>query len=144
MPARNSSMELSTPEADAQPSATRRKSGRVVKKPDSVATNTTKRKRNAAGNGDVEMVDDASDDSEESEEEEEDADEEELRERKKRARGQKKATTKPAAKKARAANGEPVRLAIRPNPAKKARAKPKSQNQFANAEAVGGLYGEFL
>jgi cohesin complex subunit SA-1/2 len=140
MPARNSSMELSSPEIDVQQSATRRKSGRVVRKPDSVAAASTKRKRNATEGGDIEM-EDASDDSEESDEEE--PDEEELKEqRKKRARSQKKAPSKPATKKAKAANGEPVRLAIRPNPTKKSRAKPKLPNQIADAEAVGGLYGE--
>jgi len=127
--------------ADAHPSATRRKSGRVVKQPDSIAAASAKRKRNATDNEDVEMGEDASDESEESEESEEEPDEEELKERKKRARSQKKAPTKPAAKKAKAANGEPVRLAIRPNPTKKSRAKPRP-NQVADAEAVGGLYGE--
>jgi cohesin complex subunit SA-1/2 len=140
MPARNSSMELSSPEVDVQQSATRRKSGRVVKKPDSVATASSKRKRNATEGADIDM-EDASDESEESEDDEPDA--EELKEqRKKRARSQKKAPSKPAAKKAKSANGEPVRLAIRPNPTKKSRAKPKPQNQFGDAEAVGGLYGQ--
>jgi cohesin complex subunit SA-1/2 len=133
-------MELSSPEADVQQSATRRKSGRVVKKPDSIAAASTKRKRNAAEGEDVEMGD-ASDESDESDEDE--ADEEELKEqRKRRARTQKKAPSKPAAKKAKSANGEPVRLAIRPNPTKKSRAKPRPQNQFADAEAVGGIYGQ--
>jgi cohesin complex subunit SA-1/2 len=140
MPARNSSMDLSSPEAEPTQGATRRKSGRVVKKPDNIAAASSKRKRNAAETEDVDIGDDASEESEESDDDE--ADEEEVKERRKRARNQKKTNnTKPAAKKAKAANGEPVRLAIRPNPTKKSRAKPRPQN-LADAEAAGGLYGE--
>ncbi|KAF2425743.1 STAG-domain-containing protein [Tothia fuscella] len=86
------------------------------------------------------MDEDAS--SDEEEEQEDEPDEEELKEKRKRARNAtKKATSKPAAKKAKATNGEPVRLAIRPAALKKRR-KAKPQLQVADAESVGGLYAE--
>ena len=60
MPARNSSMEVSSPAAaDAPSTSARRKSGRVTKKPEQFGT-TTKRKRNENGGDDMEG-DDASD-----------------------------------------------------------------------------------
>jgi cohesin complex subunit SA-1/2 len=138
MPARDSSMDLSSPANDAQSTATRRKSGRVVKQPETLAASSTKRKRPTPENEDAEGEDeDASEGEEDSDESE--PDEEELRERRKRTKKQSNAK-KPVPKKAKQANGEPVRLAIRPAAPKKAR-KAKPQHKVADAESVGGLYG---
>lgn len=133
-------MEFSSPETDFERGASRRKSGRVVKQPDSLIA-SSKRKRTAAEGEDAD-VEDASEDGESSEDGE--PDEEELREQKKRARKPQKkapAANKPAAKKAKQTNGEPVRLAIRSVVPKRSRSK-KPQHKVADAEAVGGLYGK--
>ena len=140
MPARNSSMEVSSPAAaDAPSTSARRKSGRVTKKPEQFGT-TTKRKRNENGGDDMEG-DDASD-ADSSEDEDGEPDEEEMKEKRKRARTSNAAKTKaPAKKKAKAVNGAPVSLAIRPAKSAPKRRKPQ-QATAADAEGVGGLYGK--
>lgn len=144
MPARNSSMEVSSPAAEDAPSAsTRRKSGRVVKAPEILGA-TSKRKR-AETNGDDDDGDEASDVAD-SEDEEAEPDEEELKEKRRRVRtsgaGKPRA---PAKKKAKSVNGDPVSLAIRPakSAPKRAPAKRKpAQATVVDAENAGGLYGE--
>lgn len=145
MPARNSSMELPSPVPESTGASTRRKSGRVAQKPQVLSPSSaagSKRKRGDADT-DVEMGDAAEEDEEEesSEESEGEPDPEELKERRKKARNQKKAAPKkPAPKKAKQTNGNTLSLAIRSAKPKASRKKP--QHQTADAEAVGGLYGE--
>lgn len=140
-------MELSSPEAETdQAGASRRKSGRVVKAPENLIS-SSKRKRTQVDGEDLD-IEDASEESEVSDDGE--PDEEELKEKKKRANARKPhkktpatAANKPAAKKAKQTNGDAVRLAIRSAAPKKPRAKSsKLQHKVADAEAVGGLYGE--
>ncbi|GME28234.1 Armadillo-like helical [Neofusicoccum parvum] len=152
-------MEPSSPDVDAQTRApaenttSRRKSGRVTKKPETIYSTaptpaTTKRKRGA--DEDVDDEDNAHDDDEDEEDEddssESEPDDEEVRDkqRKKKRQAAAKAKStpqkKPAAKKSRP-NGDTLSLAIRPaTKAKKAR-KPRP-SKVAAAEEVGGLYGE--
>ncbi|EKG16453.1 Armadillo-like helical [Macrophomina phaseolina MS6] len=156
-------MEPSSPDADAQQTrsspaadnnttstATRRKSGRVTKKPETIystaPTPAAKRKRGAYA--DAQHEHDEDDDSEEDDESSEgEPDDEEVREkqRKKKRQAAAKAKStpqkKPAAKKSKP-NGDTLSLAIRPaaNKAKKPR-KPRP-SKVAAAEEVGGLYGE--
>ena len=149
MPARNSSMELSSPDPESTGVSTRRKSGRVSQKPKllSPSSATGNKRKRGHGDTDVEMDDTGDEDEEESSEESEDEpDAEELKERRQKARqakkvAPKKPASKPAAKKAKQTNGDTVSLAIRPAKSKAPRKKP--QHQTADAEAVGGLYGEF-
>ncbi|KAI9655938.1 MAG: hypothetical protein M1831_004783 [Alyxoria varia] len=151
MPARLSSMELSpssNPEQDPTSQPSRRKSGRVSKKPEHLSSsfNATKRKRAEARaddvDGDVDM-NDASD--AEANESEDDPDEEELREKLRKARrasGSKKSKAQPAPKKAKPNGATTTNLAIRP--AKKPASKPRKaarRGQIPSAEKVGGLYG---
>jgi cohesin complex subunit SA-1/2 len=131
-------MVLSSPAADAPSKATRRKSGRVSKKPDTFGA-SAKRKRNDTGD-DVD-VDDASD-AESSEESEGEPDEEEPKEQRKRAKKATAAKPKaPAKKKAKAVNGEAVSLAIRPAKSAPRRRKPQAA-MATDAETTGGLYGK--
>jgi cohesin complex subunit SA-1/2 len=146
MPARNSSMEVSSPTAEDAPSkSTRRKSGRVVKAPEVLGA-TSKRKR-AETNGGNDEGDDASD-AEDSEDDEAEPDEEELKEKRKRVRTSTATKSKaPAKKKAKSVDGEPVSLAIRPakSAPKRAPAKRKpAQATVADAESAGGLYGKSI
>lgn len=142
-------MELSSLDPESTGASTRR-SGRVSHKPKVLSPSSatgSKRKRGDADT-DVEMEDAGGEDEEEeeSEESEGEPDPEELKERRKKAKTQKKAApkkpsaAKPAAKKAKQTNGDTVSLAIRPAKPKAPRKKP--QHQTADAEAVGGLYGE--
>jgi len=136
-------MELSDPDNSASNATLRRKSGRVVKKPEVFTppppAGGAKRKRVANDDEDEEMID-ASEDDVESDEGE--PDEEEMREKKRKAR--KAAARKPAAKKPKA-NGE-VNLAIRPAANAKAKRPRKARPQKrvgrvgVDAEEVGGLY----
>lgn len=132
-------MEASSPDGEAR-GATRRKSGRVVRRPDTlIPSSATKRKRGEDESDDSEMEHASEADIEEPEEDE--PDEEELKERKRRAKKAK--TSKPAAKKAKSTvNGQAVKsLAIRPaTGAAKGKKKAEAQ-QNAAAEAAGGLYG---
>lgn len=134
-------MEASSPDGESR-RATRRKSGRVVRKPDTlISSSATKRKRSEDESDDVEMEDASEADIEEPDEDE--PDEEELKERKRRTKKAK--TSKPATKRAKSnVNGQAVRsLAIRPAAgAAKGKKKVKAQ-QNAAAEAAGGLYGMF-
>lgn len=149
MPARNSSMELSSPDPEST-GASRRRSGRVSQKPKVLSPSSatgSKRKRGDVDT-DVEMedADEEDEEEEESEESEGEPDPEELKERRRKAKTQKQAAprkpaaAKPAAKKAKQTNGDTVSLAIRPAKSKAPRKKP--QHQTVDAEAVGGLYGE--
>lgn len=131
-------MELSSPTQDGPATATRRKSGRVSKKPETFGA-PTKRKRNENTGDDVE-VEDASD-AESDDEPESEPDEEELKEKRRRAKKANATTTKaPAKKKAKAVNGTAVNLAIRPAKSAPKRRKPQ-QATADDAESVGGLYG---
>jgi len=145
-------MELSSPDPESTQASTRRKSGRVAAKPKALSPSASatgsKRKRGDADT-DVDMEDGGEEDEDEeesSEESESEPDPEELKERRKLANKKKKAApkkpaaAKPAAKKAKQTNGDTVSLAIRPANSKAPR--KKSQHQTADAEAVGGLYGE--
>lgn len=144
MPARLSSMELSSPsnpdvDASAQPS--RRKSGRVHKKPEFLSPGSAgKRKRDARETGDADGGADMNDESED--ENDDDADEEELREQRRKKKRVNKDRSRPTAKKKRMANGITLggsSILVR-RPANKA-AKSKNASSDAAAE-VGGLYGE--
>jgi cohesin complex subunit SA-1/2 len=139
MPARVSSMDLSSTEAESR-GPTRRKSGRVIRKPDTLISSiATKRKRGEDEIDYVEMEDASEAESEE--QDEEDPDEEELKDRRRRAKKAK--TSKSAAKKAKPTmNGQAHKaLAIRPaTGAPKARKKTKVQLSV-DAESAGGLFG---
>jgi len=136
-------MELSDPENSAPNGTSRRKSARVVKKPELFALSSpaggAKRKRVVIDDEDEGMID-ASEDDVESDEGE--PDEEEMREKKRKAR--KAVPRKPAAKKPKA-NGE-VNLAIRPAANAKAKRPRKTRPQkraggvSIDEEEVGGLY----
>ncbi|KAF2838216.1 hypothetical protein M501DRAFT_1011829 [Patellaria atrata CBS 101060] len=151
MPARNSSMELSS-EPDAQSTATRRKSARVVRKPQVYAASSpagsTKRKRDGAEESeDEEAEDDEEEPVEESEEGE--PDEEELREKRRKARSRPKPPSKKPAPKKTKTNGETVSLAIRPvskpagsKAANKPRPKKAKPLNDGAAEEAGGLFAE--
>ncbi|KAK8241798.1 hypothetical protein HDK77DRAFT_445748 [Phyllosticta capitalensis] len=151
MPARISSMEPSSP-VDAQTPAesttgSRRKSGRVTKKPKEIYSSApapAKRKRNEVDEADEQdgaNADDASDEEEDEESDEESPDEEEIREtrRRKTAARKNKPQKKPAAKKSKP-NGE-MSLAIRPAGKPKKAKKPRP-SKIAAAEEVGGLYAD--
>ncbi|KAF2398810.1 STAG-domain-containing protein [Trichodelitschia bisporula] len=154
MPARTSDMDSPTQ------GTSRRKSGRVVKKPDVLGSSApppagSKRKRSDGetdeeDNGEVEqtgedidMPDASSSDSDSTEGE---PDPEEIKERKKRARqsraarGSRPPARKPAAKKPKP-NGQKLSLAIRPATTKPKQRKTRAQ-PIEDADAVGGLYGD--
>ena len=145
MPARLSSMELSSPSnPDVDPSArpSRRKSGRVPKKPEFLSPGaSSKRKRDQPGpdsenaNEDVEM-DDASEDVDE-----DDPDEEELREQRRKKKRVRKDHVRPSVKERKTPNGVPAgsTSTLVRRPAKKPVKSPKGH--FEAAEDVGGLYG---
>lgn len=120
----------------------RRRSGRVVKKPDILGDQIStagKRKRGEAAADDNED-EDLDEDEDDDEEEDGEPDEEELKARRKRAR--KSAPSKPKApKKTQQSNG--MNLAIRPaKKPKPARSRAKKAVRFSAAEDVGGLYGQ--
>ncbi|KAK0664304.1 Cohesin subunit psc3 [Lasiodiplodia hormozganensis] len=157
-------MEPASPDADAQQTrsspadntettaTTRRKSGRVTRKPETIyssaATPATKRKRGADRQADASDDDDPEDDDEDDEDEssESDADDEELRDKRRKKKRQSAAKAKatpqrkPAAKKSKP-NGDTLSLAIRPAAKTKKPRKPRP-SKVAAAEEVGGLYGE--
>ncbi|KAF2489835.1 hypothetical protein BU16DRAFT_531276 [Lophium mytilinum] len=140
MPARNSSMELSSPEAEPS-TATRRKSGRVVKKPELLAaasspSGSVKRKRDG---DDDEDMDDASDEVSD-EESEGEPDEEELREKKRAKKKKAIAPRKPAPKKSKT-NGE-VSLAIRPAAPKQKKPRKARTVKMVDPGEAEGLYAE--
>lgn len=155
MPARLSSMEPSSPDPDAQTRApaedraTRRKSGRVTKKPETIYSSATasKRKRGADADADDEADDDEDDDEEDEDDSssEGEPDDEEVREKQRKKKRQSAAKAKatpqkkPAAKKSKP-NGDTLSLAIRPATKSKKPRKPRP-SKAAAAEDVGGLYG---
>lgn len=140
------STAASTPDVeDTQSSTTRRKSGRVSRKPQKYApggspTGSTKRKRGDDDDSGVDANDASSE--EESESSEGEPDEEELRERQ-RKRKSKSASRKPAPKKSKS-NGESLSLAIRPasnatKTSKRSRKAPVRKSTLP--EHIEGLYG---
>ena len=148
MPARLSSMELSpssNPDVDSSAQPSRRKSGRVSRKPQVLApTFNAKRKRTPEStedvNGDVDM-DSLSDESEDRDEDE--PDEEERREAKRVKRWRPNAANKAKiAPKKPKANGAAGDLPIRTITSKPKKAKQPRKVTIAEAEDVGGLYGE--
>ncbi|EON70032.1 hypothetical protein W97_09300 [Coniosporium apollinis CBS 100218] len=139
-------MEGSNSDSDAPASTSRRKSGRVVKKPAvlgvSSPTGSTKRKRNDVeedSDDAEEMAPDASDEDMESSEGE--PDEEEIREKRRKAKNRKKGQVKPPVKKAKP-NGQTVNLAMRPAPKRARKPKKAKALEGADAEDAGGLYTE--
>ena len=141
-------MELSSPsnpEVDPSVQPSRRKSGRVSKKPDVLTPSfTTKRKRTEDEeaqdeNGDVEMDEDAS--SGEEQGETDGPDEEEAREARRAKRSKSNTNRSNVASKKARVDGDAPGLAIRQRQAqpKKARKLPKAK--LANAQEAGGLYG---
>lgn len=142
MPARNSSMDLSSPSnphtaEGLQPS--RRKSGRVTKQPGcfSPSTDTGAKRKHSAVNGNA--VNGVSGSESEQDEGDGEPEEEELRERKRKNRKTQPAKTQQKRAKADDIDGVlPVRTAAsRPKKAK--RAAPVA---IAGAQEVGGLYGQ--
>lgn len=139
-------MATESPEPEAQTGAsTRRKSGRVVRKPEHFGASSPavsmKRKRTDAEEEAAEVEGDASEEEDEEEESEGEADEEELKEKRRRARKAAKPTQrKPAAKKTKT-NGATHSLAIRPAGGKAKRPKKAKPLGDAAAEDAEGLYG---
>ncbi|KAL1626193.1 cohesin complex subunit [Diplodia seriata] len=157
-------MEPSSPDADAQQTrsspadnndtsaATRRKSGRVTRKPETIyssaPTPATKRKRGADRDADASDDDNPEDEDDEDEDEssEGEADDEELRDKRRKKKRQSAAKAKstpqrkPATKKSKP-NGDTMSLAIRPATKAKKPRKPRP-SKVAAAEEVGGLYGD--
>ncbi|GAB7339566.1 hypothetical protein MBLNU457_6172t1 [Dothideomycetes sp. NU457] len=134
---------MSSPAASvAGDSNSRRRSGRVVKKPDFLAPEASapsKRKR-ATADEEVEDDEDVEDESEEEDEEEAEPAEEEVRATK--ARKPKNAPKRPAAKKPKT-NGAVAHLPIRGTTTKARSRKKKAQApDTADAEEAGGLYTE--
>lgn len=149
-----SSSELSEPEVDIEApgeTSTKRRSGRVSRKPNiyTATPQSSKRKRDTeddAHNDDAEN-DNADEDDEEEEEEdsptesEGEPDEEEMREKAKaRRKAKAPAAKKPAAKKTKT-NGTAVTMPLRT--ATKGRRKKATAPNDEDAEQAGGLYGEF-
>ncbi|KAF2762757.1 STAG-domain-containing protein [Pseudovirgaria hyperparasitica] len=143
-------MEVNSPDPDAQTRSTRRKSGRVVKKPslyaDSSPVGSVKRKRTINVEDDDE--EDVSDEDEDEDDPEDEPDEEELREKRRRKSATKTPTLKkPAKKKSKTngkSNGETIDLAIRPVSVPKPKAKAKRPRK-AVAQDVGeadGIYAD--
>lgn len=130
-------------------SSTRRKSGRVSKKPEKFTpgaspSGSAKRKRGDDGDGDDSGLEaDAPSSEEEEESSEGEPDEEELRERQRKKKSR-SAAKKPAPKKPRT-NGDTLSLAIRPatNAAKKASKRPRKApvRKSMLPEQAEGLYG---
>lgn len=138
---------MSSPMSSPAPSAagesnSRRRSGRVVKKPDFLAPEasaTSKRKR---ANADEEVEDDEEMDDESEEEDEEEAEPAEEEVRATKARKPKSAPKRPAAKKPKT-NGAVAHLPIRGTTTKARSRKKKAQApDTADAEEAGGLYTE--
>jgi cohesin complex subunit SA-1/2 len=135
-----------TSEADVA-SSSRRRSGRVSKKPEKFAasspTDSAKRKRGDNDDSGVE-ADQASSDEEEEDSSEGEPDEEELRERQRKRKG-KTPAKRPAAKKPKT-NGATMSLAIRPatSAPKKIAKRPRKaaiRKSAVSAEEPAGLYG---
>ncbi|OAL46421.1 STAG-domain-containing protein [Pyrenochaeta sp. DS3sAY3a] len=135
-------------EAGDEPSATsRRKSGRVSKKPERFApasspTGSSKRKRGDNDDSGVDANEDPSDDTDESSED--DLDDDERRSRQRKQKG--KAPARKSAPKKPKTNGESVSLAIRPsaNAAKKIAKRPRKAaiRKSTLPEETEGLYAD--
>jgi cohesin complex subunit SA-1/2 len=130
---------------DLSSSAPRRKSGRVVKKPELFAASSpvgrAKRKRTDESDNEVDTAD-AMSEEEPEESSEGEPDEEELREKRRKSKN-KPAGRKPATKKPKP-NGETMSLAIRPaNPKASKPKKPRKvlARKSAIADDANGLYG---
>ncbi|KAF2646120.1 hypothetical protein P280DRAFT_512321 [Massarina eburnea CBS 473.64] len=143
---------LSSDAANLTSSAPRRRSGRVVKKPEKFApesspVGSTKRKRGDDGGSDSDVDGDApSEEDEQSQSSEGEPDEEELKARRK-AKKTRPAVKKPAQKKPKT-NGEIVGLAIRPATApKKKAARPRKaavRKSAVTDEDADGLYADIF
>ncbi|KAF1815728.1 hypothetical protein P152DRAFT_390087 [Eremomyces bilateralis CBS 781.70] len=138
--------DVSDLDAPASAPDNRRKSGRVVKKPEVFAPPTssqaTKRKRDyGAEDEDVDMEDDASDEDDEDEDDSEPSEEERREQRRnKRKSGSQR---KPAAKKPKANGAGEVNLAIRPAVRAAKAKRSRRPRPRESAIAVGkGLYGD--
>lgn len=131
---------------DATSSSSRRKSGRVTKKPEKFAagaspTGTSKRKRGDGHDSGVDADEATSEEEDESTEGE--PDEEELRERRRKTKG-KAPAKRPAQKKAKT-NGKSVTLAMRPaTGAPKRASRPRKgpvRKSILAGDETEGLYG---
>ena len=141
-----------TPQPDPSPTAaSRRRSGRVSRKPELLvdqigASNAIKRKRASAA-GEVDDADDAEEDDDDDEPDEDDQsdDPEDLdaadgvppKPRRKRAKSG--ATARPRAKRPKQ-NGDAVNLVMRPAKSQRSKTRPKKAARFTDAANVGGLY----
>ena len=150
---------LATPNGTA--GSSRRKSGREIRKPDHFAeeehvgsllsNGSAKRKRISAANGaDIENGsdgddDDSNEDNQSDNDSEDEPDEEEMRE-KRRTQRKKGSVARPAAKKARTANGASTTLAIRSAniPGRQAGKRAKTQKARARPSQINkeGLFAE--
>jgi len=134
------SAAIASSAVDLPSAAPRRKSGRVVRKPEhftpaSSPTGSSKRKRTDESENEV-------DSEEEQESSEGEPDEEELREKRRKAKS-KPSARKPATKKPKT-NGETLNLAIRPAKSKSGTAKKPRKaaaRKSALVEDADGLYG---
>jgi cohesin complex subunit SA-1/2 len=134
---------------DATSSNTRRKSGRVTKKPEKFAagaspTGSSKRKRGDDHDSGVDADESTSDEEDESTEGE--PDEEELRERRRKTKS-KAPAKRPAPKKAKT-NGKSVTLAMRPaTGAPKKGSRPRKapiRKSILPQDEMEGLYGRHM
>ena len=147
MPARLSSMELSSPsnpEVDSSARPSRRKSGRATKQTEFLSpAGSAKRKRNQDAVDPTDADSDAeSDDAPEEDENDNDPDEEELRERRRKQKSKAANKPKPTAKKQKingVSAGASATLVSRP--AKKATKGKKAPRP--SAAQAGGLYGMY-
>ena len=125
-------MESPAAEATSRSTADRRRSGRVVRRPDHL-DGYAPNNRNKA-DGDIDSDEDE-DDEDEDEDDEED-DEEEIKAKRKRSK--KGAPAKPRPAKRARENGDGITVAIRP--AKKS--KPRRAVRFSALDNATGLYGK--
>ena len=124
-------MELSpasNPDADSTVRPSRRKSGRVVKAPQFLASHEQDR----TGDGDVDM----NSESDEDEDQDDEADEEELKEQRRRKR-KAPAANKAAPSKKSKPNGATTTLAIRSAPARPKKAKAPGHGGCGNVQPFG-------
>jgi len=120
----------------------RRRSGRVVKKPDFLAPESSATSKRKRVTGDEEAGDDEDEEEESEDEDEEEAEPAEEEVRAQRARKTKNAPKRPAAKKPKT-NGATAHLPIRNNSTKARPRKKKAQAlDREDAEEAGGLYTE--
>lgn len=147
MPARLSSMELSSPsEPDVDPSArpSRRKSGRVAKQPERLATSSSAKRKRGDDAEDTDGVGASADEDGASDSDDGEPDEEELREKKRNAKRGTASKTAPKRTKTNAGASVATKLPLRPVKSKAKTSRPRKVAQLKDtaAEDVGGLYGE--